>query len=276
MEQKQKLKTMQYKFEEEEHLHKLDEIPLTGVSSVMDVLSKQLSWWASSKALEPFGWTNAKFISKEERLKISSETHSKIKELSDEEYLALIDKSYSNHSTSLKKSATKGSKMHENLEEFVKECMNTGTIIPIAFSPDEKDAVKIFSEWAAKYVDKFIFSEAHCFSRDLWLGGIADAGAILKDGTIAIVDFKSAKEVYPNHFYQCAGYNILLESSGGLTADGEKLFDLPGKVGAYVVFPFGAKNPTGIVRYDVEQNKKAFLAALEIYRQNNNINQIKK
>lgn len=258
------------------HEHQLDGVALTGVSSVMDVLSKQLAWWASGLAVTEFGWTNPKFTNKEDRLKISSPMLEEVKKLTDEEYLSKLDKAYRAHSSFLDKSATKGTNMHSRLEDYISLTFAEGDGKPILLNEYQHDAVGIFAKWAHEYVDKFLFSEAHCFSKDLWVGGIADAGAILKDGTIAIIDFKSAKEVYPNYFYQTAGYNILLESSGGLTWDGEKLFDLPGKVGAYIVFPFGAKNPRGVVRYDVEENKKAFLAALTIYRQNNNINQIKK
>jgi hypothetical protein len=46
-----------YKFVDtpKEHMHYLDSIPLTGTSSVMNVLSKPLSWWASGKACEVLG-----------------------------------------------------------------------------------------------------------------------------------------------------------------------------------------------------------------------------
>ena len=65
---------MKYKFDEsidpetgkQNHLHLLDGKPLTGTSSVEDVLSKVLTWWASGLAVEKFGWLNPKKHTAEE------------------------------------------------------------------------------------------------------------------------------------------------------------------------------------------------------------------
>ena len=62
----------QYKFNKEKHLHTLDGIPLTGTSSVVGVLMKPLSWWASGKAVELLGWLNPKKHTEEERKASSS------------------------------------------------------------------------------------------------------------------------------------------------------------------------------------------------------------
>jgi hypothetical protein len=51
----------------------------------------------------------------------------------------------------------------------------------------------------------------------------------LNDGTIAVIDFKSSKDAYPEQFWQCAGYDILVSENGGYTAEGEKLFDPPAR-----------------------------------------------
>ena len=57
---------MNYTLESENHLHKLDGVALTGTSSVIDVLAKPLTWWASGLACAEFGWLNPKKHSEEE------------------------------------------------------------------------------------------------------------------------------------------------------------------------------------------------------------------
>ena len=51
---------MKYNFNSVEHLHSLDDKPLTGTSTVCGVLYKPLTWWAAGKTLEVLGWTNSK------------------------------------------------------------------------------------------------------------------------------------------------------------------------------------------------------------------------
>ncbi|KKL09949.1 hypothetical protein LCGC14_2560730, partial [marine sediment metagenome] len=50
---------MKYTFNEDKHLHLLDGKPLTGTSSVGNVLAKGgLVWWSSGLACAEFGWLN--------------------------------------------------------------------------------------------------------------------------------------------------------------------------------------------------------------------------
>ncbi len=114
-----------YHFDKEQHLHYLDGRPLTGTSSVIKVLSKPLTWWASGKAVECFGWSNSKGkdgkkVPDEQRLTLVTPMLEQIKEMSPVEFLKLLDKAYRNHKDSLDKSADKGVDLHYWLECFVK------------------------------------------------------------------------------------------------------------------------------------------------------------
>ena len=266
-----------YKFENnnKSHLHLLDGRPLTGVSSVGAVISKPLHWWALQVGLRTLGYLPAKrrvagkyeVIPQAERLHEAEVALNSLSGLTPEQYLEALDNAYYAHDRVKNEAAGKGTDRHELVEGFVRDCMAEGGITKNVH-PEE---IWPFVSWAFKDVKRFLWSEAHCYSEKWWLGGISDVGAELNDGGIAVIDIKSSKEAYPNQFWQCAGYDILISENGGHSATGELLFELEGaKIDRHIVFPFGAKNPIAEVRFDVEQNKSAFLSCLNIYRMLNN------
>lgn len=256
-----------YKFLDEkgEHLHMLDEKPLIGTSSVTGVIAKTLTWWASGLAVAKFGWTNPKEVNKDERIRIANERYCEIMEMLPGDYLALLDEAYAAHSKLLKTSATKGTDMHAELEKYVKWCIFKFDGKPQGVSWDAPEAVKKFSEWSQLNVKRFIVSEGHCYSSRLWTGGITDCMAELNNGQVGIIDFKSAKEAYDSHFIQVAGYDIEQSESGLFDKDGN-LIDKAHEVTFYAVIPFGAPKFTVEMRYNVEEYKRGFEAALVLYK----------
>ena len=263
-----------YFFNEKEHLHLLDGKALTGTTTVLSVLSKPLTWWASGLAVSKLGWIN-EYAKNEEgkRVKIELEqrlTHlkpirSEQNKLNDKDYLLLLDDAYKAHSVRLSETAEAGTDLHAELERFVRNTMllhKSGTI-----DKTEYDArIQPFIEWAKINIKKFIGSEVYTFSNTLWLGGIIDCIAELKDGTIAIIDFKSSKEAYISHFIQCALYDLQLTESGAYDDNGNKLFNLPKEVSKYIVFPFGAKKLLANEQTDLLQLKEAGKACVSLYK----------
>lgn len=234
---------MKYSFNEIEHLHLLDGVALTGTSSITGVLAKPLSYWAAGKTLEPLGWINSKLMPDPERIEIAKEKLSYIKGLVPKEYVELLDKCYKNHAVSLKDSAKKGVDLHAELERYVK---NT---IKFKFAdPPYDDRIKPFIEWSQKNVKKFVASEAHCYSERLWLGGIIDCVAEMNDGTLAIIDFKSAKEAYVSHHLQTCLYGIQLMENGLFSSDGLHNKKLDKNVEKLIIFPFGAEKVEPSIR----------------------------
>lgn len=253
-----------YSFDKEKHLHTLDGKSLTGTSSVIDVLAKPLTWWASGKAVEVLGWSNPKLVSKEERPKLAEVVLGQIKGMDSETYLTLLDKAYRAHNDTKNKAAKKGTDLHAELETYVKWKMglikleHLGDALPEQIHP--------FIHWADENVKEFIWSEAHCYSERLWVGGVSDVGAILNDGTFAIIDFKSSKEAYIGQFIQIAGYAIEVEENGLFDATGKHTKKIDGKIGALIVVPFGAEKVLPVIMRDVEQYKKGFESAVQLYR----------
>lgn len=260
------------------HIHYLDmedgegEKPLTGSSSVMDVLNKPLSWWAAGEAVKTLGWIhpeikkNGKKIGEvptEDRLKISEPRHIDIIKMTDIQYLVALDKAYKAHATSLDESAKKGTDLHAELEAYIKWFMSGKS----AISPKFNEKLLPFINWTNNNVKKFLWSEAHSFDQETWTGGITDAGAELNDGRLVIIDFKSSKEAYKSQFCQCGGYAIQIENNGLYNADGKKIGGIgASKFNAFVVVPFGAEIVEPVIEEDVEKFKKGFKLGVELYR----------
>lgn len=269
---------MEYRFNKEEHIHEIFDNgtwkSLIGTSSMSSVLAKGgLTYWASGLACEKFGWINKGnaekgWVPKEVRLGSALKRRAEICGLQDEEYLALLDEAYMAHTKTLKSSAKAGTDMHEVMERYVKFCIEKYEGKPTLVNTDN-EKLNIFMAWAIGNVKKFLWSETHCYSREMWLGGISDCGFEDREGKIAILDFKSSKEAYLSQFWQCIGYAIQLEENGGFTPDGQKVLTLDKPIDYVAVLPFGMDKPEVKVNYDMKGGKDAVAAMLLLYRKLN-------
>jgi len=253
-----------YRFDEKNHVHTLDGKPLIGTSTAVGIIAKPLTWWASGLAVGVFGWMNPKTTPKEVALERATNALEAIKGLGVEEYQGLLQKAYKAHSEKLETSAESGTDMHALLETFVKDRM-------AGKEAHLEGNLKSFEEWTDKNVGQFLWSEGHCYSEKLWVGGISDCGALLKDKSLAVIDFKSSKEAYTSQFIQCAGYGIQMKENGVFDKYGKSIFLSPTNTtkfsfGAYIVVPFGAKDPTPCVKRNVEELETAFVHACELYK----------
>lgn len=260
------------------HLHTLDMEDgkgpkrLTGTSSVENVLFKVLSWWASGLAVGTLGWVkklNPKYdevtpeeiiANDKERKKSAMKMLKKIRLMKTDEYVELLDNAYKAHSVKLDTTAKAGTDLHAELEHWVRSQMGIGP------TKDYDPKIKPFTDWANKNVKKFLWSEAHCFDEELWVGGISDAGAEMLDGTLSIIDFKSAKEAYATSFIQTAGYAIQMEKNGLWDSKGRVNKKLDQKVSGLIVVPFGSKVVEPSIRFNVEEFKDGFRWCVGLYR----------
>jgi len=220
-----------------------------------------LTWWASGKALEQLGWTNPKIVPKEEGIKIAGKARKNFF-ITNADYYDWLQECYKNHATSLKESAEKGTDLHAELEKFVKAEMGIWN-----YEIEDLDKrILPFVNWAKENVKQFLWSEANCFDEELWVGGISDAGCELKDGRLAVIDFKSSKAAYPTSFLQTAGYAIQIEKNGLFHESGLANKKVEGRFGALIVVPFGAEVVMPEIRYEVEPYKLGFRQAVGLYR----------
>ncbi len=251
---------MKYKFDLENHVHSLDGRPLTGTSSVINVLSKPLTYWASGLACECFGWLNPKKHDNDAVQNALREGFDMVKALDLDSYAKLLDRAYRAHATKLKEAAGTGTDLHAELERFVKSRM--GKNKETVFDPK----IQPFIDWSDANVKRFIASEAHCYSERLWCGGIVDAIAELKDGTYAVIDFKSSKEAYVSQFIQAAGYAIQIMENGLFSENGKHSKNLDAPIVSLIVIPFGAEKVEPSIRNNVDEYSKGFEQAVGLYR----------
>lgn len=262
-----------YKYidEKKEHLHTYDGKALIGTSTVTKIIAKNLTWWSSGKALEQLGWTNPKLVPKEEGIKIAGKAR-KFMFINNEDYYDWLQECYRNHDIFKKEAGNKGTDRHALLEEYVKVCINENGGVPITVEDGQGlmkwKPIAPFMDWAMINIKKFLWSEIYCYSLELWTGGIGDVGWESNEGKIVAGDFKSSKVPYLDHWVQIGGYDLEISENGGYTAEGEKIFTLPKPVDAYCVIPFGAEKFEPIFRYNVEEYKNGFKAALLLHKLN--------
>lgn len=267
----------EYRFDNVNHIHTLDGKPLIGTSTMASVLAKPLTYWAAGLAVAKFGWINkgnkeAGFVPKELRLETSMLRRREITDLTDEEYLNLLDEAYSAHAQKLKTSAVAGTDLHAVMEAYVKTCIdsNDGKPIPeYAEMTSEDKKLELFSTWALLNIKRFLWSEGHCYSRDLWLGGISDCGFEDNDGKYGIIDFKSSKDVYLPQFWQCIGYAMQIEENGVFTPEGELIMKLDKPIDYVAVLPFGMEHPEVKINVDMAGGGEAVKAMLTLYKKLN-------
>ena len=260
---------MGYKFDKQQHLHSLDGIPLMGTSTVVGVVAKPLTWWASGLAVKELGWSpvndrDKKKIPFEQRLPTAASRFAEIKQLSNEEYLKLLDKAYRAHHENLDKTAEVGTDRHEQLERYVRNVLEYFDGEPVEV--EDGTAVNIFSRWAVDHVSRFLVSESHCYSRRLWTGGIVDLLFLDKQDKLVIMDFKSSRQAYLSQFFQIAGYDIAINENGVFDSDGNLIYESKQLVEYYAVLPFGMVNPEPQFFQDTDNAKKAFEASVILHK----------
>lgn len=259
-----------YQFSEADHCHTFKGKPLLGTSTVVGVIAKPLTWWASGLAVEKFGWINSKkrvngkytTIDEKTRLEAILPHLEAIKNETPEQFLKRCDEAYKAHSVKLDTSADAGTDLHAELERYVKNTMEDRMAT-------YDDKIVPFITWANENVEKFLWSEIHTFSETLWVGGISDCGVKLKNGQVGIIDFKSSKESYENQFIQCAGYDLQLTENGGYTDTGVKKLELKEPITFYGIVPFGAEKFTVDFRFNTEELREGFKSAVTLYKLTN-------
>ena len=185
-------------FDPVKHVYTLDGKPLTGVTTVLRVISKGdgLLQWAVNLAVE------AMQAGKEPQdAKVAWKTKRDT-------------------------AGTKGTDLHSEVESFVKACIHLDNGNPTAGC---HESVAPFKEWAQSEKIRFTASEQRVFSRDLWLAGTYDL-LLEKDGKKFIADVKTSKAIYPSYFYQMAAYRLMLEGMGVKDIEGAIVIRLNGGV----------------------------------------------
>jgi len=255
-----------YKFDKENHIHSFDDKPLMGTTTVInEVIAKNLTWWASGMAVGRLGWLNSKKHKKAERLERADDALQTIKTMDAEVYLGLLDDAYQAHNERKETAAEDGTNLHAKIESYIKACMELNHGIPKDLK-DEDEKMNIFIKWATTNVKKFVWSEMHCYSTELWVGGVSDFGFIDNmNNELFIGDIKSSREAYFSQFLQLAVYHALIQENGGYDKDGNKIFNLEQPIKGYAIFPFG-NGVTPSYRFTSDEWLDAAKSVVKIYK----------
>ena len=176
-------------------------------------------------------------------------------------------------------SAKTGTERHTTLEDYVKGCISENGGKPRQMA--DSGEIQAFVDWCVEHVDHFVFTEGHCFSEKLWLGGIADIGMILKnDGEVLckvngvttlrvgqrlIGDHKSSKNAFFDQFIQGTLYDMQLAENGILDRNGNKIGDWALADGI-VIFPFRSDPFTPEFRWNIGEYRSVAEGVVRTYK----------
>ena len=269
-----------YHFDSVKHAHYLNDKPLMGCSTIVNIIAKPLQWWVAEQTLKPLGWQKYnkkidgkyKIVPDKIRLPDVDRMRLAISEMRPKVFLELLDSCYTAHNNRKEEAGEKGTERHATLEKYVKHCMKEHDGKPYK---DLNETIQVFIDWAQVHIKRFLWSEVHTYSKELWTGGVADVGWEDLQGRVVAGDFKSSKDVFFSQFLQVAGYDTMLSESGGYDADGNKTFTLKRPIEAYCVAPFGQDEFDPIIMDYVEEFRSAFKSCTHIHKLNELFKKVK-
>lgn len=203
------IKGVGFEFVEDGHAYYLDGKKLTGVTTILGVIAKpMLIGWAANMACD--------YI--ENKWKSSEVTSVEATQL-----FEWIKEARTAHTKKKVDAGSKGKEVHAIIENLIKIAIyQTKGVIQledVSGAVRLNDQVRHFVAWATENKVKFIASEEKVFSRELFVGGTIDFICEI-DGETWIGDIKTSSAIYPEHFFQTAGYQKLLadmaETDGGM------------------------------------------------------------
>lgn len=237
----------EFLFDAKEHLYTLGGKPMTGVTSVLQVIAKPaLIQWAANEATKYVKDNATRFLGNE-----WSE---------DERFGALgivLEEARLAHRKKKEKAGDAGTDVHGSLEQIIKTSItqHEGLIPESIEALWNNEQVTKFCNWARENKVKFLVSEMRVYSEAHWFAGTLDFLCEI-NGKRFIGDIKTSNGIYGREYFaQCAAYRLALEEAGEAGFEGSVVIRV-GKDGS-----FEEK-----YSFDYETDKNLFLACLQVYR----------
>jgi len=238
-----------FTFNKDKHEYLLDGKRMTGCTTILGVLAKPaLIPWASKMAVN-YIRENAKktYLAVPEGEKPE-----------DYEYIVseeLLNEAQKAHAKRKTDAGNYGTKTHEILAEIVADVIanSEGRILT---GKNANKSIQNFLDWAISNKVKFLETEKIIYSENLFVAGTVDFVCEI-DGQVWVGDFKTTGSgIYPEHFFQCAGYHLMLNDMG-----------LYPNITGYLILNLKENGDFEEKRnVSIEENKKIFTNCLEIYR----------
>ncbi len=160
-----------------------------------------------------------------------------------------VEEASQQHRKRKEEAADVGTQIHDIVSKWIKKQK-----YEIPDNEKVRNGFEAFLNFQKEHGYKWIDSEKIVYSAKHGYAGILDATAFDKNKKRVLVDFKSSNGIYPEYYLQTAGYQIAEEEQT------KKKFDYR------VIIKFGKENGSfqAVEIHDKTQDKKAFLAALEL------------
>jgi len=248
-------KTKKFEFNKEKHEYLLDGQRMTGCTTILGVLAKPaLIPWAARMATD-YIRNNAPKES------LSMPDGEKLEEYNYIVSEELLEEACKAHTKRKEKAGDYGTKTHEIIAEIIADVIENSEGF-IRSGRNSNKSVDNFIQWAINNKVKFLETEKIIYSEELFIAGTVDFVCEI-DGQIWVGDIKtSGSGIYSEHFFQCAGYNIMLEDMGLYpNITGDLILNL--KENGEMLEKRSISN---------EANRKIFTNCVEIYRQQELLN----
>lgn len=243
-------KNKEFKFDKSKHLYELDGKRMTGCTTILGVLAKPaLIPWAAKMVVE-----HIQKNAKKEFLPVpEGEQEQDYNYIVSEQLLSEAKVAHAKRKTT---AGDYGTKTHEIISEIIADVIeNSEGRILSGKNPNK--SVQNFLDWAIENKVKFLETEKIIYSEKWFVAGTVDFVAEI-DGQVWIGDFKTTGSgIYPEHFFQCAGYHLMLEDMG-----------LYPNITGYLILNL-KENGEFLEKRSIsnESNRKIFTNCVEIYRQ---------
>ena len=241
----------EFTFDEATHTYRLGGERMTGVTTILGVIAAPaLIQWAANEAIKYIkvsaGYSEDYKPTTEKMLSVST---------------TVLEEARTAHRKKTDKAADIGTLTHKEVEILIKE--NKLNEPYFHTNPKVEMMVNEFIKWAKHNEVEFLSSEEQVYHEELFYAGTFDFLCRI-NGKIYLGDLKTSSGIYNSMFYQTAAYEHALhdknnrENKPAIVISGHIIVNVK-KVGGIDVR----------VSYNNVKNLEAFLAALVLYRREN-------
>ena len=183
-----------------------------------------------------------------------------------EEILMALEEAQKQHEIRKQEAASVGSLVHKFAEDFSQAKINNQEMPEISEDLCEQaiNGISAFLDWYNGHNINFLDCEKLLYSRKNDFAGLTDAVVDI-DGRKILLDYKTGKGIYSEHYYQVAGYRLAYEEENG-KLDGAMILHFDKETGNF--------NIKEISNKDHKINCPVFLACLAIKKREKEMSKI--
>lgn len=230
---------VELKFDKDKHIYTVNGEIIFGVTSATGILDKPaLMYWAVNQALG--------FLDKALKPGMVIDELNKPK---------LLAEAKSIHRKKKEEAADIGTAVHNYLEVYLNTKINNLPPPTMPINEQVNKGIQAFIEWENEHNVKFLSSERKIYSKKYKYAGTLDGEAEI-NGNLSIIDFKTSKRFYDEHFIQTSAYAKAIEEEDNVKI--RKCF--------VIRFPKDGSEFGVIEDNDIDMHFESFLGCLTNYK----------